>query len=305
LPATGSRFCSFESVFLPISLGERRSRDALQKKCESSVADRLIAPGQRHGHGAGGAVRKVSSEIPILAEPEEGSAMKLLLAHLSLLGICLLLAAVPAAAQQNLYDNGPINGEDLGWDIVSGFVVSDTFALSGNSNVTGFTFAAWSECEGCGPMTSVDWSLTSAPNSGSIFASGTATSGGGSGGLLVDQYLYTNQFGYGIDQITVSGLNVNFANGGIYWLNLQNALGGDGYFFWDENSGVGCGGDNGMGGGCPSQAWENTLGTIPSESFTILGNATTTSGTTPEPGSIVLFASGMLSLAGVLRRKVS
>lgn len=227
--------------------------------------------------------------------------MKLRIASLSLLAVCLTLASVPAKAQQNLYDNGSINGEDLGWDIVFGFIVSDTFVLSGNSNVNGFTFAVWNECEGCGPMTSVDWSLTSAPNSGSVFASGTATSGGGSGGLLVDQYLYTNQFGYGIDQITVSGLNVNFANGGTYWLNLQNALGGDGYFFWDQNSGVGC-----QSPGCPSQAQENTLGTIPSESFTVLGTPSSTSstGTTPEPGSLVLLGSGALGLAGMLRRKL-
>ena len=34
--------------------------------------------------------------------------------------------------------------------------------------------------------------------------------------------------------------------------------------YWDENSGVGC-----QSPGCPSQAQENTLGTIPSEAFSL------------------------------------
>ena len=55
---------------------------------------------------------------------------------------------------------------------------------------------------------------------------------------------------------------------------------------------------------------ENSVGTIPSESFTVLGTntstttTTTTTGTVPEPSSIMLFGSGILGLAGVLRRKL-
>ena len=40
-------------------------------------------------------------------------------------------------------------------------------------------------------------------------------------------------------------------------------------------------------------------GEVPSEAFTILGG-----GTTPEPGSIMLFGSGILGTAGVLRRRL-
>ena len=58
---------------------------------------------------------------------------------------------------------------------------------------------------------------------------------------------------------------------GDYWLNLQNAVVDTGDpVYWDENSG-------------PSQASQNSVGTIPSESFTLLGE--TTQGTVPEPGS--------------------
>ncbi len=48
-------------------------------------------------------------------------------ACLSLLAaICLTLAAVPAFAQNDLYDNGPVNGETSAWQINFGYAVSDT-----------------------------------------------------------------------------------------------------------------------------------------------------------------------------------
>jgi len=71
--------------------------------------------------------------------------------------------------------------------------------------------------------------------------------------------------------------------------------------FWDQNYGKGCGGSDGKGANCPSMASESAIGTIYSESFTITGSGT---GTTPESSSIMLFASGILGLAGVLRRKL-
>jgi PEP-CTERM motif len=95
---------------------------------------------------------------------------------------------------------------------------------------------------------------------------------------------------------------VNLA-AGTYWLNLANAVVNDGDpIYWDENSGVG--------GNGPSSASENSVGTIPSEAFTVLGTSSTSSsssstgGTVPEPSSIMLFGSGILGLAGVLRRKL-
>jgi len=207
--------------------------------------------------------------------------------------VILMLAA--CASAQVLYDNGPINGNAALWSIAFGYVVSDTLDLSGGSTVTGFSFGVWNE--EFVPMTSVEWSLTSAENGGTVYGSGIAHSSGGSGGTLLSQYLSVNNFGYEIDEITVSGLGVNFSSGGTYWLNLQNAEGSNGdYYFWDENSGVGC-----KSNGCPSLASENTLGTIPSESFTIIGGS---GGTTPEPGSFLLLASGIFGLACVLRRKL-
>src|SRR5271167_3652725 len=201
--------------------------------------------------------------------------MKTRIALLTIL--CLALAAVPASAQNWTYDNGPINGTTDAWTINFGYIVSDTFVAAGSS-VTGFSFGTFQFPGDI--MLSVDWSITSGENSGTVFGSGTA-----SGNNLTDKFLSQNQFGYVINEITVTGLNTAVTSGTTYWLNLQNAViqSGD-PVFWDENSGVGC-----MSKGCPSSASESAVGTIPSESFTINGG-----GSTPEPTSIMLFASGIL-----------
>ncbi len=216
----------------------------------------------------------------------------------SLTILCLALVAIPAWAD---YDNGPINGTTDAWTINFGFVVSNSVCCRtdhgdgiGGPIVTGFMFGVW-EFPG-DMMTSVDWSLTTGENSGMTLGSGTA-----SGANLSDKFVSTNQFGYNIDLITVTGLNVNVGNGANpYWLNLQNAVVPSGDpVFWDENSGVGC-----TGNGCPSSASESAVGTIPSEAFTI-NSSGSTSGSTPEPSSILLFGSGALGLAGLLRRKMT
>jgi PEP-CTERM motif len=213
--------------------------------------------------------------------------LKLRIALLSLLALCL--AAVPATAQV-LYSNGPINGTTDAWTINSGFVVSDSFTTTANSNVTGLSFGAWAFPGDV--LVSAQVSISSAEFGGTSFFNGTVnfTQSGCSG----------NQFGFNV--CTESGsFNATLSAGGTYWLNLANAVVNDGDpIYWDENSG-------------PSSASENTVGTIPSEAFTVLGNettttttstSTTTGGSVPEPSSIMLFGSGILGLAGLLRRKL-
>src|SRR5271166_1964732 len=203
----------------------------------------------------------------------------------SLVVLCLLLVAVPAVAQT--YDNGPINGSTDAWTINFGYIVSDTFTAPSPS-ISAFSFGVWEF--GGDSMTSVDWSITASENGGQVFGSGTA-----SGKALTDTFISSNQYGYDVDLITVTGLSVAVTSGSTYWLNLQNAVVPSGDpVFWDENSGKGCGGS-----GCPSLASESSVGTIPGEAFTIGGG-----GTTPEPSSIMLFGSGILGLAGLLRRKL-
>src|SRR5271166_589236 len=179
----------------------------------------------------------------------------------SLTILCLALAAVPAFAD---YSNGAINGTTDAWTINFGYIVSDTFTTGANDvGVSGFMFGTW-EFPG-DVLSSVDWSITTGENGGNVLGSGTA-----SGKNVTDQFISTNQYGYDIDKITVSGLNVFQSGAGPYWLNLQNAAVPSGDpVYWDENSGVGCGGVNGTGQGCPNSASESAVGTIPSEAFTI------------------------------------
>ena len=212
--------------------------------------------------------------------------MKLRILSLSLLALCLV--AVPAMAQ-NLYSNGPINGTTDGWTINSGFVVSDTITLTSQGTATGLEFGAWAFPGDV--LESAQVSITSSEFGGTSFYSATVnfTQSGCSG----------NQYGFNVctETSTSSFGSVNLA-AGTYWLNLANAVVNTGDpIYWDENSG-------------PSSASENSVGTIPSESFTVLGGSTSSttttssSGTVPEPSSIMLFGSGILGLAGVLRRKL-
>ena len=101
--------------------------------------------------------------------------------------------------------------------------------------------------------------------------------------------LYCSGCGFGFADIytsTVSGLNVTVP-AGYYFLELLNGVSSQiGAEYWDENDGL-------------SFAYENTVGNIGSEAFTIYG----TTGT-PEPGTILMLGSALVGAAGVLRRKM-
>jgi hypothetical protein len=228
--------------------------------------------------------------------------LKLRIASLTIL--CLALAAVPAFAQgNNDYDNGPINGTSDAWTINFGYVVSDTFFTNvSNPLVAGFSLGVW-EFPG-DSVTSVDWSITSSENAPcpSELCLGNGTS------QVKDAFISTNQFGYNIDRLDAS-IFQSGSGGVTNWLNIQNAVVPSGDpVYWDENSGVGCGGSDGHGANCPSSASESSVGTIPSEAFTVnilcIASSNSPCAQTPEPGSIMLFGSGILGLAGVLRRKL-
>ena len=229
--------------------------------------------------------------------------------------LCLVLTAVPALAGNDSncqsptcggwsYNNGPINGRTDAWTINFGYIVSDTFIAGGPMST--FSIGVW-EFPG-DVVTSLQWSVTSSENGGTVFGSGTA-----SGANLLDTFISTNKYGYDIDAITANA-SANLINGTTYWLNLENAAVPSGDpVFWDENSGgwtpwcVSCTVCHGA--GCPpTEASQSAVGTIASEAFTVSEGgccALQPGGGAPEPSSIVLFGSGVLCLAGLLRRKLN
>ena len=208
---------------------------------------------------------------------------------------CLLVLAasvsvVPATAQV-LYNNGPVNGTVDGWTINFGFAVSDTFTLTSASTVTGvnfYTFALPGDF-----LENAEVAITSSEFGGTTYSDQVVN--------FTPSNCSSNQYGYNICLESSSGYSPVNLSAGSYWLTLENAVVNDGDpIFWDENSGVGC-----TSPGCPSSASENSLGTIPSESFTVFGSASTsTTGTVPEPGSVMLVGSGILAIAGTIRRKL-
>ncbi len=205
-----------------------------------------------------------------------------------LLAIGLTFAALPAAAD-TIYSDGPTNGNTDAWTINFGFIVSDTFNVpSSGATITGLSFAAWLYPGDI--LTSAEVSITSMENGGTTFFNQTVN--------FTQSGCATNDYGYNVCQETGS-FSGPFLNGGTYWLNLQNASVPSGDpVYWDENEG-------------PSASSENSVGSIPAESFTVLGNSSTTTsttttstGTTPEPSSIMLFGSGVLGVVGLLRRRL-
>jgi hypothetical protein len=196
--------------------------------------------------------------------------------------------AVPAAAQNEIYDNGPINGNVDAWNINFGFAVTDSFVASGgNQTVSGMALGAYLFFGDV--LQSADVSITSQPFGGTTYFDQVVS--------FTQTNCVLNNFGdFNVCRETATFDGPSLQNG-TYWLTLQNAVTQTGDpVYWDENSGVGCHSE-----GCPSLAEFSTGGTIPSESFTVYGSGT---GSTPEPGSLLLFSSGVLTMASMLRRKL-
>ncbi|HZL69400.1 MAG TPA: PEP-CTERM sorting domain-containing protein [Candidatus Limnocylindrales bacterium] len=216
------------------------------------------------------------------------------IASLSLITIlCLMLAAISATAG-NLYDNGPPNGTVNAWTINFGFAVSDSFTVAPNSEISDLHFVYW-DASTTDLLTTVDMQLGTVP-----FGGGTPQTLTG----VTNTFLGSNGSGYNLYEATYVFAGIGWSGPG--FVTLANACTTSGCsinpIYWDENGGVGCGGTHPPGGGanCPSTAYENELGSIPSEAFTLTGQG---GGTTPEPSSLMLFGSGIVGLAGVLRRR--
>jgi len=208
--------------------------------------------------------------------------------------LCLsLIVSLPAVAQNTLYENGPINGEVDAWTINFGLIVSNTFTISGGqSALSGMSFGAW--LFPGDTVEAVEVSITSEEFGGTTYFDQSVS--------LTASNCFNNNFGFQVCQenATFDGPTLN---NGTYWMNLENAVANSGDpVYWDENDGAGCHSQ-----GCPSQPSENSVGTILPESFTILGTQTSTTGTTgttPEPTSLLLLGSGAVTAIALLRKKL-
>ena len=202
--------------------------------------------------------------------------------------VCFVVAFARPALADVLYENGPIFGEADAFTINFGFIVSDTFTISTpNSTVNGFQFGAWVFPGDV--IESAEVSITSNEFGGTTYFDQQVP--------FTASDCFTNHYGYNLCTETGSFGGVNLAEG-TYWVNLQNAEVNTGDpAYWDENSGMGCHSE-----GCPSLASQNSLGSIGSEAFTLLGSSG--GGSVPEPGSLLLFGSGVVAGVGFLRRKL-
>jgi hypothetical protein len=227
--------------------------------------------------------------------------MKMRIASLALLTILCLALSTPAFAAGFVYSNGPIKGTVSAYYICcgTGFEVSNSFTVSVNSTMTGFTFGEW-VLAGDLP-TGISWAV------GTTSFGGTLTPGGGfsttllcTNGSPYNGGICGGGFGYDVYE-SFATTGAIFLAAGTHYLTLAFATdsGGTGFDGWDINAGNStafC-----RPPACPTLSPQGD-DQIPSESFTILGAAT---GTTPEPSSIMLFGSGILGLVGVLRRKLN
>jgi hypothetical protein len=214
--------------------------------------------------------------------------MTLRIAFLSLLTIACLVLAVSPAMADTLYSNGPYNGTVDAWTINFGFSVTNSFTCSAQScGVTDFSIVTWNIPGDS--LLNLEMQLGNS-SFGSQYSDQVLAPSGS-----VD--LGSNLMGYELWEYEFIFPAVHIGNG-INWITLSNANTTEIQpIYWDENSGINC-----PSLGCPSMAFENTIGSIASESFTITGY--TNGGTTPEPSSILLFGSGILGLAVILRRRL-
>ena len=197
------------------------------------------------------------------------------------LALSLTMSALYVTAQTDVYDNGPTNGTVDAWTINFGFAVSDTFTLRLYSGKR-LNFAAWLFPGDV--LQSAEVSMTSSEFGGTTYFDGTVN--------FTQSGCITNQLGFSLCNETGS-----FSCGEPECRHLlaEPAERGRQHrrsVYWDENSG-------------PSQASESSVGTIPSESFTVLGNGTTTTtAATPEPATVMYLFSGLFGAGCVLWRKL-
>ena len=205
---------------------------------------------------------------------------------------CAVLIATPAWAQI-IYSNGPINGTIGNHDITAGNdTVTNSFLVSGPPfQMTYLTFGAWLNPGDV--LQNVGINIWTQPTGGQLIFSADL------GAFQYQCSTNSQNFSVCTEEVHVfQGQGPTFSANTTYWLSLSlaNSQKG-GPVGWDINNGVGC-----TSPGCPSQAQDEFGNSIQSESFAILGGLVQLP--TPEPGSLALLATGIVAMAGAVRRKI-
>jgi hypothetical protein len=208
------------------------------------------------------------------------------------------LAAVPARADATLYNNdfgGVISGDNYdedAWNITT-FSISDSFSLTSQATLTGFTIAILPDTQST-QLTSLSWAITTAPFGGVTLDFGTSVS------PTSQAIIETNSQGYTILSETFSiSPGLPLAGGITYWLQLDDAIPAPSFgnaMYWDQSDG-------------PSTAYQTPFtGELPdggacnapctgSESFFITG--------VPEPSSVILMVTILLGVAFGARKRIT
>jgi hypothetical protein len=211
----------------------------------------------------------------------------------------ILCLAVTGFAQ-TIFSEGPIDGNDNAFfvtgpnfpNLVGSFQdISNGFVAASSSNYfTDLEFGEWS----VGAPTSFSWSVGSGAF-GNDIGSGTVAQN-----AFNSVFLFTNAFGWGVYNVTVQVTSLSMTAGNTYWLSISNATGAiDGTQAWDVPNG-------GLGGPATCNVRQSGINLgdcgLGGESFTLSAHVFPS---TPESSSILLFGSGILGLAGILRRKLN
>jgi hypothetical protein len=210
---------------------------------------------------------------------------------LKILTLTFFTLSAPAFADV-IFTSGPLDGVDNGLFVAGPTVqaISDGFVATNSGIAASLDFGEWVTA-GSTPTT-VTWSLGTTAF-GTDISQGTDSS-------LSFTFAFNNGIGYDIFTTHVGGLSGSLTAGTTYYLTLSagdDSL-GDGLAAWDVPNG-----GSGSSATCSFSQGGTDFGDCGTggETFTL----NTADATTPEPGSVMLFGSGLLGLAGILRRRIS
>jgi hypothetical protein len=211
------------------------------------------------------------------------------------LSLVAAVAVVPASADSVVYSSGPANDNYGAWQINDSWSATDSFTVAAGGEgdiISGATFVLW--LNSGDTLSKITWSISTGQyGAGTLYGSGTASTANVDGGH--------NTYGFKIDTASFSGLNLYLAPG-TYYFTLQRGITADNQqVWWDENDGSSTGYATSAPGaiGTYDCSVNGDCGLSGGETFGLDGFYA------PEPSSFMLLGSGLVGLAGMLKRKLN